>query len=187
MAQQRFYSSGVEMNRRAGAFTALACCWIAELALAGVLLPLTYRQAVVQFTWLLGVALAMLWVYTMYYLYYQHAHTFIQTSGALLTKVGRFTARSIDLGHLKRVSVKYTTRGSIRRITLVLQTGGRLYIDGMQDFDALAAKILKANPAIKATKIQEKIDFDHVLFYPCLSLVFTAIVLLSIVIGVNFI
>lgn len=184
---QQFYSSKVEMNRRAKAFTTLASCWIIELALVAAASSSVYRQVTIQFTWLLSIALAALWIYTMYYLYYQHAHTRIQISESLLTKAGRFFRRDIDLSHLKLVYITYTTRGSIRRITLVPQSGKRLSIDGMDDFDALAARILKASPKAQTIKVREKMDYDHVLFYPCLSLAFTALVAVALAAGVAFI
>lgn len=186
MPQQQFYSSKAEMNRRAKAFTTLASCWIIELALVATVSSSVYRLVAIQFTWLLGIALAALWIYTMYYLYYQHAHTRIQISGSLLTKAGRFFRRDTDLGKLRLVHIKYTTRGSIRRITLVSQAGKRLSIDGMDDFDTLAARILKASPKAQIIKVREKIDYDHVLFYPCLSLAFTALVSLALAAGVVF-
>lgn len=179
MATEQFRTSAKEMNRRAKAFTSLVFCWLAGLGLVILSSSSDYRQAMLLFTALLAVVMAIMWLYTMYYLYFQHIDVRVQVRDSLLTKSGRFTSNSFDLKHLKTLNVKYTTRDSIRRIILTPQTGQTMRIDGLDNFDKLVTKITNTSPNVKVVKLREKIDYDHVLFYPLFSVGLTILVSLA--------
>lgn len=187
MAQKQFYTSLKEMNRRAKAFTSLICCWIAGLAFIITLSSSEYQQAMILFTSLLCIILLMMWIYTMYYLYIQHINVHIWINNSLLTKAGRVIKRSIDLRYVKVLNIKYTTRGDIRQIILKPQTGKSLRIDGIEDFDKLVEKILSSNSKIMTIKRQEKVDYDHVLFYPLFSTLLTAVVVIIMALLLHFV
>jgi hypothetical protein len=180
MVQERFHASIKEMNRRAKAFTSLVCCWIIGLIIVIALSTSVYRQAMILFTCMLGMVLLVMWLYTMYYLYLQHSNVIIQIHDSYLMKAGRFIRYKIDLRQLQIVKIKYTTRNSVRRMVLVPRTGNKIVIDGLDDFDKLVSIINNTNPSIKTVKQHERIDYDHVLFYPFFSVVLTALVSLTL-------
>lgn len=77
------------------------------------------------------------------------------------------------LKNIDKLSIKRTSQGNIREVGISFSSGKSLFVNGLENFEQFAAQLqdnLREDSLMRES--QEKIDFDHPLFYPIFGAVF---------------
>jgi hypothetical protein len=96
----------------------------------------------------------------------------LRLDGARIERVRGETVERFTLGEITRLRIVRTSRKTLREITAQMKNGGRLSMNGVEDFERLEQDLRSKLPANAAvTEVWEPVDYDHPLFYVVFGLI----------------
>lgn len=175
-AAQRFVVSRAEIVRRAWAFGSLAGAWLAGLVIAWAVVPAGSRPFMGVMGLAVGVALLLIGLASMGFLFKRHLHTRLEIEQGELRRVTPRAEYRIALAGVRQIRVKRTLCGAIRQLSLTDALGRTHNFDAVDDFEGFWRTIGDSCPGAPVKTVREPLEFDHWSFYPVLGVVLACVV-----------
>jgi hypothetical protein len=180
ITERCYTTSAEEWQRRLRAFTTLIVSLLCGIALSSI--DYLFRAPVF---WLAGLGgLALLLVLARVALTHSvrsYAALGLRLDDTHIMRARGETVEKFALADITRVRIVRTSRKALREITAQMKNGGRLSMNGVEDFERLEQDLRSRIPAsVPVTETREPIDYDHPLFYVVFGLIVGAAFTLAI-------
>ncbi|MBN1533758.1 MAG: hypothetical protein JXA20_13900 [Spirochaetes bacterium] len=162
--RKEFATSIGEMERRKRAFRTLAASLMAGATLASLAL---FRDSIlVVLPSLAALAVLLALSDALFRRVFENSkETVVLLTGTTMERRGG-RHQALRLADITGVSVKRTSRGSVREVRIDLSGAGPVFINGLHGFEEFRESLLRSlRGGIVPREVREPLDFDHPLFY----------------------
>jgi hypothetical protein len=165
ITERLYTASTAELTRRLRAYTTLIVSMLAGTALSSI--DFLHSSPAI---WLVGLAVmaVCLWLTRLALVRSLRGYAMLELrlDDTHIMRARGETVEKFALADITRVRIVRTSRKALREITAQMKNGGRLSMNGVEDFERLEQELRGRIPAsAPITETREPIDYDHPLFY----------------------
>lgn len=177
-----------EVNRRKSAFAALLVFYLLSFTITSFpLFPqliADHRSFFVATLFIMSALFAFFYIITARF-FRSYLKTRYNFSGGFLERKSMRSNDKFPLCDLFKISIKKTSRKTIREIGLWFNDGRNIFLDGLENFEDFREKLINLTPGVTVNTSSEPLDYDSIFFYPLFGLLIgtTTALIIKLILG----